>query len=78
VALTAETCCYRIDRRWHVWERALLDRQRLETFAKIVQHKHFRRTATASNISPGTVSQRIDALEEAVGAATSAGTVLPN
>ncbi|WP_310729826.1 LysR family transcriptional regulator, partial [Burkholderia multivorans] len=49
-------------------EGALLDRQQLETFASVVQHKHFRRAAAALNISPGAVSQRIKALEESVGA----------
>ncbi len=46
----------------------MLDRQQLETFATVVQHKHFRRAAAALNISPGAVSQRIKALEESVGA----------
>ncbi|MFL9991920.1 HTH-type transcriptional regulator ArgP [Paraburkholderia sediminicola] len=46
----------------------MLDRQQLETFATVVQHKHFRRAAAALNISAGAVSQRIKMLEESVGA----------
>jgi LysR family transcriptional regulator (chromosome initiation inhibitor) len=46
----------------------MLDRQQLETFVKVVEHRHFRRAAAALNISPGAVSQRVKALEECIGA----------
>jgi LysR family transcriptional regulator, chromosome initiation inhibitor len=46
----------------------MLDKQQLETFATVIEHRHFRRAAAALNISPGAVSQRIRALEEFVGA----------
>ncbi|MBF3851474.1 HTH-type transcriptional regulator ArgP [Burkholderia pseudomallei] len=46
----------------------MLDRQHLETFAAVIEYRHFRRAAAALNISPGAVSQRIKALEEFVGA----------
>ncbi|WP_395065869.1 HTH-type transcriptional regulator ArgP [Paraburkholderia silvatlantica] len=46
----------------------MLDRQQLETFARVVEFQHFRRAAAALNISPGAVSQRIKTLEEVVGA----------
>jgi len=45
----------------------MLDRQQLETFAAVVQHQNFGLAAAALNISRGAVSQRIKALEEAVG-----------
>lgn len=45
----------------------MLDRQQLETFATVVEHRHFRRAAAALNVSPGAVSQRIKALEEYIG-----------
>ncbi|MBU9477971.1 HTH-type transcriptional regulator ArgP [Burkholderia multivorans] len=46
----------------------MLDLLQLETFAAVVEHRHFRRAAAALNISPGAVSQRIKLLEESVGA----------
>lgn len=45
----------------------MLDRQQLETFATVVQHKNFGFAATVLNVTRGAVSQRIKALEEAVG-----------
>lgn len=56
----SSSCCFR--------GHCMLDRQQLETFATVIEHRHFRRAAAALNISPGAVSQRIKALEESVGA----------
>jgi LysR family transcriptional regulator (chromosome initiation inhibitor) len=43
------------------------DRHQLETFAVVVETRHFGRAARALNVSRGAVSQRIIALEEAFG-----------
>lgn len=43
------------------------DRQQLETFAVVVETRHFGRAAGALNVTRGAVSQRIIALEEAFG-----------
>ncbi|RQV59907.1 ArgP/LysG family DNA-binding transcriptional regulator [Burkholderia cenocepacia] len=43
------------------------DRQQLETFAVVVEMRHFGRAAQALNVSRGAVSQRILALEGALG-----------
>ncbi|MEM5286449.1 HTH-type transcriptional regulator ArgP [Paraburkholderia sabiae] len=43
------------------------DRQQLETFAVVVETRHFGRAAHALNVTRGAVSQRMIALEEAVG-----------
>ncbi|MDR8105034.1 HTH-type transcriptional regulator ArgP [Burkholderia cenocepacia] len=45
----------------------MFDRQQLETFAAVVECRHFGQAANALNISRGAVSQRILALEEALG-----------
>jgi LysR family transcriptional regulator, chromosome initiation inhibitor len=45
----------------------VFDRQQLETFAVVVELRHFGRAASALNISRGAVSQRINALEESLG-----------
>ncbi|MDR5644410.1 HTH-type transcriptional regulator ArgP [Burkholderia cenocepacia] len=46
----------------------MLDRRQLETFATVLECRHFRNAAAILNISPGAVSQRIQNLEAAVGA----------
>jgi LysR family transcriptional regulator (chromosome initiation inhibitor) len=46
----------------------VFDRQQLETFAVVVELRHFGRAANALNITRGAVSQRINALEETLGA----------
>ncbi|MFP3186049.1 MAG: HTH-type transcriptional regulator ArgP [Paraburkholderia sp.] len=43
------------------------DRQQLETFATVIEARHFGRAARALNVTRGAVSQRIIALEEAFG-----------
>jgi LysR family transcriptional regulator (chromosome initiation inhibitor) len=43
------------------------DRQQLETFAVVIETRHFGRAAGALNVTRGAVSQRIIALEEALG-----------
>jgi len=45
----------------------IFDRQQLEAFAVIVEMRHFGRAATALNVTRGAVSQRLKALEEAIG-----------
>ncbi|MBN7130626.1 HTH-type transcriptional regulator ArgP [Burkholderia multivorans] len=45
----------------------IFDRQQLEAFAAIVEMRHFGQAATALNITRGAVSQRLKALEEAIG-----------
>ena len=42
----------------------MLDREQLETFAAIADHKSFEKAAVALNVSRSAVSQRIKALEE--------------
>lgn len=44
-----------------------LDRNQLETFAAVIESRHFGHAARALNITRGAVSQRIIALEQAVG-----------
>jgi len=46
----------------------LLDREQLETFARIVDEGSFERAAASLNLTRGAVSQRIKALEESVAA----------
>jgi LysR family transcriptional regulator (chromosome initiation inhibitor) len=43
------------------------DRQQLETFAVVVELRHFGHAARSLNITRGAVSQRINALEESLG-----------
>jgi LysR family transcriptional regulator (chromosome initiation inhibitor) len=43
------------------------DRQQLETFAVVVESRHFGHAARSLNITRGAVSQRINALEESLG-----------
>jgi len=45
----------------------MLDRTQLETFAKVIEYGSFRRAADSLSITQSAVSQRIRALEEAVG-----------
>ncbi|WP_431018307.1 LysR family transcriptional regulator [Burkholderia gladioli] len=45
----------------------VFDRQQLEAFAAVAEMKHFGEAATAVHITRGAVSQRIKALEEAIG-----------
>ena len=46
----------------------MLDRVHLETFATVIEYRHFIRAATALSTSPGAISQRIKMLEESIGA----------
>ncbi|WP_429443112.1 LysR family transcriptional regulator [Paraburkholderia sp. 40] len=45
----------------------MLNMLQLETFATVVEHRHFTRAAAALNISRGAVSRRVKALEESLG-----------
>jgi LysR family transcriptional regulator (chromosome initiation inhibitor) len=45
----------------------VFERQQLETFAVVVELRHFGRAASALNITRGAVSQRINALEVSLG-----------
>ncbi|AIO35045.1 transcriptional regulator, ArgP family protein [Burkholderia cenocepacia] len=45
----------------------IFDRQQLEAFSAIVEMRHFGEAAAALNVTRGAVSQRLKALEEAIG-----------
>ncbi|WP_241017346.1 LysR family transcriptional regulator [Paraburkholderia sp. Ac-20342] len=45
----------------------IIDRQQLEAFAAVVEMRHFGEAAAALNVTRGAVSQRLKALEEALG-----------
>lgn len=45
----------------------IFDRQQLEAFAVVAEMRHFGQAAAALNITRGAVSQRLKALEEAIG-----------
>lgn len=45
----------------------IFDRQQLEAFSAIVEMRHFGEAAVGLNVTRGAVSQRLKALEEAVG-----------
>jgi LysR family transcriptional regulator (chromosome initiation inhibitor) len=45
----------------------IFDRQQLEAFAAVIEKRHFGEAAAALNVTRGAVSQRIKALEEAIG-----------
>ncbi|MDB6444056.1 MULTISPECIES: HTH-type transcriptional regulator ArgP [Pseudomonas] len=44
----------------------MLDRQQLEAFACVIEHKSFERAASALNITSGAISQRIKSLENSL------------
>lgn len=44
----------------------MLDRQQLEAFACVIEHKSFERAASALNITGGAISQRIKSLENSL------------
>jgi LysR family transcriptional regulator, chromosome initiation inhibitor len=46
----------------------MLNLLQLETFAAVVEHRHFTRAAAALNISRGAASRRVKVLEESLGA----------
>jgi LysR family transcriptional regulator, chromosome initiation inhibitor len=46
----------------------MLNMLQLETFAAVVEHRHFTRAAAALNISRGAASRRVKVLEESLGA----------
>lgn len=46
----------------------MLNMFQLETFAAVVEHRHFTRAAAALNISRGAASRRVKVLEESLGA----------
>lgn len=46
----------------------MLSMLQLETFAAVVEHRHFTRAAAALNISRGAASRRVKVLEESLGA----------
>ena len=45
----------------------MFDRQQLEAFAAVMEKRHFGEAAAVLNVTRGAVSQRLKALEEAVG-----------
>jgi len=44
----------------------MLDRQQLEAFACVIEHKSFERAASALNITDGALSQRIKSLKNSL------------
>lgn len=47
-------------------EVTMLNMLQLETFAAVVEHRHFTRAAAALNISRGAASRRVKILEESL------------